>query len=91
MKPPRPLFVILSGFILVFAGLAYDITFAGVPVQNPSPRLQTSFEAHKTFATRLTGIGVFVTFIGIAAAIIRFARRRKSHQAAPARSEIRST
>lgn len=91
MNPPRPLFVILSGFVLVFAGMAYDITFAGIPYQDPSPGLQASYEAHSRFASRLTGIGIFVTSLGVVAAIVRFAIRRKTRRSGMAPTEIGST
>jgi|GEM_PF-3337006 len=90
MKRPWPSFVIAAGIVLSFAGLTYDIIFAGIPYQDPSPQLQAAYLENAMYATKLIRIGGFVTFLGIVAAVIRYAIRFVRRQFVTAPTDIRS-
>jgi hypothetical protein len=90
MKLRRPSFLIAAGIAMVFAGLVYDIIFAGIPYQDPSPQLQAAFEADAHFAKRLMDVGGFVTFLGFIVAIVRSAIRCIRRQFGSAPTETRS-
>jgi hypothetical protein len=53
-----PKVLILLGFSLAVAGFLYDIAFAGIPYQDPTPSLQANWETQQN-------VGAFLTFMGI--------------------------
>ena len=40
----------LSGLLILISGLAYDITWAGIPYQDPTPDLQARYDFHRSVA-----------------------------------------
>ena len=38
------------GILIVFGAFFYDVIFAGIPYQDPTPELQASYEFHKSVA-----------------------------------------
>lgn len=90
MKRPWPYLLIAVGFALSIAGLVYDILFAGIPYQDPSPRLQAAYLEQALIATQLIRIGGFVTFLGIVAVVVRSAIRFVRRQFGTAPTEFRS-
>jgi hypothetical protein len=79
MKRVWPLIFILAGLLLLAGGFVYDVMFAGIPYQDPTPEMSAryAFHAHVASIIYLTGAGVFV--VGSVAGIIRmFIRRRRS-------------
>lgn len=65
MKPRIPVFLIACGAALVVAGLAYDLAFAGLPYQDPTPEMHENWLFHKDIADKITfiGFGIFGTGI----------------------------
>ncbi|MEP1444408.1 MAG: hypothetical protein ABJK39_15485 [Hyphomicrobiales bacterium] len=57
-------FWIAAGAILVVSGFAYDLLFAGLPYQDPSPEIQASWIFHKGVAESIMVAGVTVLGIG---------------------------
>lgn len=57
----------IIGISLLLLGFAYDIFFARLPYQAPSPELYASWKFHGTVATwiRLSGLFVILSFIAI--------------------------
>jgi hypothetical protein len=69
-----PLTLILLGIAVIFAGFVYDVFFAGIPYQDPTPALQASYEYHSHIASLIRWSGVGVSIIG---AMFMVIRRRK--------------
>ena len=55
---------IAAGTILVVSGFAYDLLFAGIPYQDPSPEIQERWIFHKGVADSIMAAGAIVLGIG---------------------------
>jgi hypothetical protein len=69
----------IAGLLLLAGGFVYDVIYAGIPYQDPTPEMSARYAFHARVASiiYLTGTGVFV--VGSVAGIIRmFIRRRRS-------------
>lgn len=68
------------GLAVVFAGFVYDVLFAGIPYQDPTPELQARYRHHAGVASavRLTGSAILAAGLVVAAAVgvWSLARRR---------------
>ena len=40
----------ILGLLILIAGFGYDVLFAGIPYQDPTPELQSRRESHKSIA-----------------------------------------
>ena len=80
MKRFLPLTLIILGITLIFLGFAYDVLFAGIPYQDPTPVLQASYDFHTQIASiiRWSGVGIFM--IGGLIEVIRRLRRKERIQ-----------
>jgi hypothetical protein len=79
MKRFLPLLLLALGILLLIGGFFYDVVFAGVPYQDPTPEMSAryAFHSHIASAAYLLGGGSFL--VGVAASIIRrFSRRQAS-------------
>ena len=58
--------LIAIGLLLLLAGLLYDIAFAGIPYQDPTPEMSARYARHSLIAAsiRWTGTAVFLTGAG---------------------------
>ena len=72
----RMRWVALAGLALMLSSLVYDMVFAGLPYQDPSPELYARFQAHKAIAFRLFFGGAVLLSIGVAFGLLRRAWRR---------------
>lgn len=54
--------MILLGGGIVFAGFVYDVLFAGIPYQDPTPALAAAYEYHARIASaiRWSGAGIVI-------------------------------
>ena len=57
-------FWIAAGAILVVSGFAYDLSFAGLPYQDPTPEIQERWVFHKGVAESIIVAGAAVLGIG---------------------------
>lgn len=64
MKRLFPFILITLGVIVILAGFTYNILYAGIPYQDPTPALEENYNFHSKISTVicLTGLGIF--FIG---------------------------
>lgn len=62
--------LIVIGFSVMFMGLIYDVLFAGIPYQDPTPELLAEYNRNKATATRLFYIGGFFSSAGSIAAVV---------------------
>lgn len=66
----RPLPLLALGIAAVGAGLLYDLTFAGLPFQDPSPELHRSWTFHHELAGWIIGAGLAVLSAGAVSALV---------------------
>jgi hypothetical protein len=71
-----PLIPIAAGFLVVVAGFVYDVEFAGIPYQDPTPEMSARYAYHAHIASMICRIGFWILLFGIIAGIIRFIIRR---------------
>jgi uncharacterized membrane protein YidH (DUF202 family) len=61
----RPKVLLLLGSLLIVAGFLYDLAFAGIPYQDPTPSLQANWELQQNVAAFIIITGVIVFIAGI--------------------------
>jgi hypothetical protein len=74
------------GVSFVLVGFLYDVLFAGIPYQDPTPELQSHWEFHKFVADVFYKTGGFVFLLGLLAApmIWKMTSRKAQQSDAPA-------
>lgn len=55
----------LFGMLLVMAGFFYDILFAGIPYQDPTPAMQEQYDFHDFIAGLFYKSGAVIFLIGL--------------------------
>jgi len=63
--------LIIFGIMLIFTGFVYDVLFAGIPYQDPTPAMQASYDLHSQIASIIRWVGLGISIIGGLALIIR--------------------
>jgi hypothetical protein len=71
-----PLILIAAGLFFVLAGFIYDVMFAGIPYQDPTPEMSARYAHHAHIASAICWIGVAVFLFGLVSGIIRLVVRR---------------
>ena len=66
------------GILIVMSGFVYDVVFAGIPYQDPTPELQAQYDLHSAVAESLYTTGGVVFLLGIVA--MPFLSRSKSRR-----------
>jgi hypothetical protein len=66
------------GILIVMSGFVYDVVFAGIPYQDPTPELQARYDFHSAVAGSLYTTGGVVFLLGLV--VIPFLSRSKSRQ-----------
>ncbi len=71
-----PLLFTIAGLLLFVGGFIYDIAYAGIPYQDPTPEMTASFAWHSNIATatRRSGVGTFL--LGLAWGIMRLLKQK---------------
>lgn len=72
MKPIR---IWLLGLALIFLGFVYDVVFAGIPYQDPTPEMEARFLWHKSVAATMGWVGLALSFVGLGLGIRRRLRK----------------
>ncbi|MBF0548094.1 MAG: hypothetical protein HQM08_26895 [Candidatus Riflebacteria bacterium] len=67
---------IMGGGIL-FVGFAYDLLFAGIPYQDPTPEIQSRWEFHSAVAGHICLVGFLILLLGIIAIPVIWLRTRQ--------------
>jgi len=57
----------LLGIVIVVTGFVYDVLFAGIPYQDPTPELQARYDFHSSVANILYKTGGIVFLAGLVA------------------------
>jgi len=55
------------GFAIVLLGLFYDVLFAGIPYQDPTPELQAQYDFHSSVAGLIYKTGGIALLLGLLA------------------------
>ena len=71
----RHLFIVL-GLIIIFGGFVYDVLFAGLPYQDPTPVMLASYHFHAQIASIIRWSGMAVCMIGGVATFIQWLKKR---------------
>lgn len=77
MKRAWPFILLFVGVLVWFSGLIYDVAFAGIPYQDPTPELAEDFAFHSQIATAIcwSGFGVFI--FGLVAVALRLILKKE--------------
>ncbi len=84
MRRSLPTLLMTLGVLLVGCGFLYDVLYAGIPYQDPTPEMTARYNHHARVASLIyrTGGGVFLC--GLLAGLVRWvARRRLPRAVAP--------
>lgn len=65
----------VMGIAIAFAGLVYDVLFAGIPYQDPTPEMQERYEMHSFVAGIFYAVGGLVLLIGVLEVVVAIVRR----------------
>ena len=65
----------MLGMAIVAAGFIYDIMFAGIPYQDPTPEMQARWEFHANIAFWIISAGGIIFCLGLM--LIPFLTRKK--------------
>lgn len=72
MKKYLPFILIALGIIVIFAGFVYDVLYAGIPYQDPTPALAASYNFHSQIASIIRWSGLGICVVGGVAIFIRW-------------------
>jgi hypothetical protein len=76
MKRFWPFLLIAAGLFLLLGGFIYDVVFAGIPYQDPTPEMLANYARHAHIASAIRWCGVGFFLFGASAGISRWAVRR---------------
>ncbi len=69
--------LLAAGPVLLLAGFVYDVLFAGIPYQDPTPQMTASYDRHSAIAIAIYWSGILTLLVGFMAVIVRSLLRRK--------------
>ncbi len=78
MKRHLPLILIGLGILLLISGFAYDLVFAGIPYQDPTPEMSARYAFHSRIASGFYILGGGTFLVGAVTGVIRVVTRRLS-------------
>jgi hypothetical protein len=64
MKKYWPLALIVIGVMIILMGFVYDVFFAGIPYQDPTPELTAVYNLHSQIAAVIRCVGMRVCLAG---------------------------
>jgi hypothetical protein len=64
------------GLFLLLVGFIYDVKFAGIPYQDPTPEMSARYDHHARIASSICWLGSGIFLVGSLAGIVRFVIRR---------------
>ena len=75
MKRHFPLILIGLGILLLIFGFAYDLVFAGIPYQDPTPTMSARYAFHSRIAFGFYMIGGGAFLVGVLGGVMRVITR----------------
>jgi len=81
MKRKLPFLLIFIGITIIFVGFVYDVLFAGIPYQDPTPAMLAIYNFHAQIASmiRWGGAGIFMAG-GMAVIVQRLSRKDRTQR-----------
>lgn len=76
MKKFWPLLLIAAGLILLVGGFIYQVIFAGIPYQDPTPEMSARYARHALIGSTICLAGLSAFIFGCVAGAIRLITRR---------------
>ena len=71
IKNKKVLFLgIMSGLLLLLAGFVYEVIFAGIPYQDPTPLMIQNYNFHEAVGQKIELAGIVVMLLAIIGIII---------------------
>ena len=67
-----PYGLLLLGITIIFVGFVYDVLFAGIPYQDPTPAMVATYNFHATIASTIRWVGTGISLLGIIIIVIRW-------------------
>jgi len=71
-----PYLLIVAGLMIVVVGFFYDVAFAGIPYQDPTPAMEKSYAFHSRIASAIRWCGVAAFLLGVVRAFRRVSRKQ---------------
>jgi len=68
----------ILGIVILVTGFVYDILFAGIPYQDPTPALQARYDCHSSIAGLFYKTGGIVFVVGLVAIPFLWKRAKKT-------------
>ena len=65
MKQFWPYILIAAGLLLMVGGFIYDVLFAGIPYQDPTPELSANYARHSHIASTIRWCGGWLFLLGM--------------------------
>lgn len=72
----RPLFLIAGGLCLIVCGFIYDVFYAGIPYQDPTPEMSARYALHSNIASAIRWSGTASFCVGAIAGVFRLFTKR---------------
>ena len=72
MKLFRIRLLIVSGVVVIVCGFMYDVLFAGIPYQDPTPEMSARYAFHSNVAGVIIFIGFSGLIVGMLGGIAKF-------------------
>ena len=64
--------LIMLGITIIFFGFFYDVLFAGIPYQDPTPAMVANYNFHAAIASMIRWIGAGISLLGIIVIMVRW-------------------
>jgi hypothetical protein len=65
-----PIAVAVMGLAVTVVGFAYDLAFAGLPYQDPTPEMQARWRYHSGVASAIELSGAGILLLGVVALVV---------------------
>jgi len=78
MNRHLPLLLIGLGILMLISGFGYDLAFAGIPYQDPTPEMSVRYAFHSRIASVFYIVGGGAIVVGVVTGVVRVTTRRLS-------------
>ena len=72
MKRFWPYGLLLLGIMIIFVGFVYDVLFAGIPFQDPTPAMLATYNFHATIASTIRWVGTGISLLALIIIVLRW-------------------
>ena len=62
---------LIGGILIIIVGFIYDVIFAGIPYQDPTPSMTQKYNFHRTVAESIELIGLVLLLISLVGIVLR--------------------